>query len=78
MTTSTITQAEQLEALRANLRDLITTSGKTLQDVIDETGIPRSTLYMRLNVEGSAIDLNEVHKIWTVCGRPGTVADLLA
>ncbi|GAA4110742.1 hypothetical protein [Enteractinococcus coprophilus] len=78
MTTSTINQTEQLEALRANLRDLIADSGKTLQDIIDETGIPRSTLYKRLNVEGSAIDMNEVHKIWTACGKPGTIADLVA
>ncbi|OAV60206.1 hypothetical protein A6F49_12525 [Enteractinococcus helveticum] len=77
MTTATMSKAEQLETLRANLRDLITASGKTLQEIIDHTGISRTTLYTRLNVEGSAIPIDELHKIWTVCGNPGNISDLL-
>lgn len=77
MSTMTVSKAEQLESLRANLRDLIRTSGKTLQEIIDQTGIPRSTLYNRLNAEGSAIYIDEVHDIWTACGKPEKISDLL-
>lgn len=78
MTTATMSKVDQLESLRANLRDLITSSGKTLQEIIDHTGIPRSTLYNRLNAEGSAIYVGEVRKIWKACGKPGKISDLLA
>src|SRR5699024_3793620 len=77
MTPATLSKAEQFETLRANLRDLITASGKTLQEIIDHTGLPRATLYTRLNVEGSTIPIDELHKIWTVCGMPGNISDLL-
>ena len=76
MTTTTLDQADQLEALRANLRDLIKSSGRTLQEIIDVTGIPRSTLYERLNEEGSAISVDEMWKIWQACGQPGKISDL--
>lgn len=77
MSTMTVSKAEQLESLRANLRDLIRASGKTLQEIIDQTGIPRSTLYNLLNAAGSAIYIDEIHKIWTACGKPGNISDLL-
>lgn len=77
MMSTTMNKTDQLEALRANLRTLIRNSGKTLQDIIDQTGIPRATLYQRLNQEGSSIYIHEVHKIWTACGKPGNMSDLL-
>lgn len=77
MTTTTMSRAEQTETLRANLRDMIQSSGRTLQSIIDETGIPRSTLYTRLNVEGSAIYVDEVHDLWKACGEPGCISDLM-
>lgn len=76
MTTTTLDTAEQLETLRANLRDLIKSSGRTLQEIIDETGIPRATLYERLNAEGSVIYVDDMWKIWTACGTPGNISDL--
>ena len=76
MTTTTLDKADQLEALRANLRDLIKSSGRTLQEIIDDTGIPRSTLYERLNEEGSVIYVNEMWKIWKACEKPGRISDL--
>lgn len=78
MSTMTMSKSEQLESLRANLRDMITASGVTLQEIIDHTGIPRATLYKRLNAEGSAIYVDEVHQIWMACGKPGNISDLLA
>ena len=78
MTTMAMNAVDQLELRRANLRDLITTSGKTLQEVIDHTGIPRATLYNLLNAEGFAISMREVRKIWKACGKPGKMSDLLA
>lgn len=77
MTTTVMSRDEQTETLRANLRELIQSSGRTLQEIIDETGIPRSTLYKRLNVQGSAIYIDEVWEIWKACGKPGSLSDLM-
>ena len=76
MTTTTLDQAEQLEALRGNLRELIVSSGRPLQEIIDDTGIPRSTLYEHLNEEGSVIYDDDMWKIWKACGKPGKLSDL--
>lgn len=77
MTSTVMNRDEQIETLRANLRAMITDSGRTLQQIIDETGIPRSTLYKRLNVKGSAIYVDDIHDLWKACGKPGNLSDLM-